>query len=110
MDNTTVVTRLVLSDDLLLFKHHQAQGWKTRQQFQRSGQSHDPCADYRDVIFLSGHAWTPFDWNTVPLGYPTARYEFSITPNVLRAKSEGVVRLRSHNSKEAPRIDFRYFT
>src|SRR5260370_33142744 len=52
----------------------------------------------------------PFDWNTVPLGYPTASYGFSMTPNVPRAKSEGVVRLRSGNPADAPGIDFRYFT
>jgi len=44
------------------------------------------------------------------LGYPTAQYGFSMTPNVPRAKSEGVVRLRSTNPKDAPLIDFRYFT
>src|SRR5260370_36129592 len=52
----------------------------------------------------------PFDWNTVPLGYPTASYGFSMTPNVQRAESEGVVRLRSGNPTDAPVIDFRYFT
>jgi choline oxidase len=52
----------------------------------------------------------PFDWNTVPAGYPTAPYGFSITPNVPQAKSEGCVRLRSSNPNDAPLIDFRYFT
>ncbi len=52
----------------------------------------------------------PFDWNTAPAGYPTAQYGFSMTPNVPRAKSEGVVRLRSSDPKDAPLIDFRYFT
>ncbi|HLQ10748.1 MAG TPA: GMC family oxidoreductase, partial [Ktedonobacteraceae bacterium] len=52
----------------------------------------------------------PFDWNTVPLGYPTAQYGFSMTPNVPRPKSEGGVRLRSNNPADAPVIDFRYFT
>lgn len=33
-----------------------------------------------------------------------------MTPNVPRAKSEGTVRLRSPNPKDAPLIDFRYFT
>jgi choline dehydrogenase-like flavoprotein len=67
-----------------------------------------PASPLPDVMFHFG--LVPFDWNTVPLGYPTARYGFSITPNVLRAKSEGVVRLRSRNPKDAPIIDFRYFT
>jgi choline oxidase len=67
-----------------------------------------PASPLPDVMFHFG--LVPFDWNTVPLGYPTARYGFSITPNVLRAKSAGVVRLRSRNPKDAPIIDFRYFT
>ena len=52
----------------------------------------------------------PFDRNTVPLGYPSAKYGFSITPNVPRAKSEGVVRLRTRSTHDSPLIDFRYFT
>ncbi len=61
-----------------------------------------------DIMFHFG--LVPFDWNTVPLGYPTAQYGFSMTPNVPRAKSEGTVRLRSSDAKDAPLIDFRYFT
>ncbi len=61
-----------------------------------------------DLMFHFG--LVPFDWNTSLLGYPTAKYGFSMTPNVPRAKSEGVVRLRSTNPKDAPVIDFRYFT
>lgn len=67
-----------------------------------------PASPLPDVMFHFG--LVPFDWNTAPLGYPTARYGFSMTPNVPRAKSEGVVRLRSSDPKDAPRIDFRYFT
>ncbi|MGI9058174.1 MAG: GMC family oxidoreductase [Ktedonobacteraceae bacterium] len=67
-----------------------------------------PAAPIPDLMFHFG--LVPFDWNTVPLGYPTARYGFSMTPNVPRAKSEGTVRLRSPNPKDAPLIDFRYFT
>ena len=52
----------------------------------------------------------PFDWNTVLSGYPTAQHGFSMTPNVPRAKSEGTIRLRSPDPKDAPLIDFRYFT
>src|SRR6266699_2468653 len=59
MDDTAVVSRLVLPDGLLLFKDYQAQGWKARQQFHGSSEPHDPCADYRDVISLFGHARTP---------------------------------------------------
>lgn len=61
-----------------------------------------------DLMFHFGVV--PFDWNTVPLGYPTAPHGFSMTPNVPRAKSEGLVRLRSGNPADAPLIDFRYFT
>lgn len=67
-----------------------------------------PASPLPDVMMHFGVV--PFDWNTVPAGYPTARYGFSMTPNVPRAKSEGVVRLRSSNPRDAPRIDFRYFT
>ncbi len=52
----------------------------------------------------------PFDWNTLPLGYPTAPYGFSMTPNVPRAKSEGFLMLRSPDPDSPPLIDFRYFT
>jgi choline dehydrogenase-like flavoprotein len=67
-----------------------------------------PASPLPDVMLHFG--LVPFDWNTVPSGYPTARHGFSMTPNVPRAKSEGVVRLRSPDPKDAPRIDFRYFT
>lgn len=67
-----------------------------------------PAAPIPDIMFHFG--LVPFDWNTVPAGYPTARYGFSMTPNVPRAKSEGTVRLRSPDPKDAPLIDFRYFT
>jgi len=67
-----------------------------------------PSSPIPDLMFHFG--LVPFDLNTVPLGYPTARYGFSITPNVPRAKSEGALRLRSKDAKDAPLIDFRYFT
>ncbi len=67
-----------------------------------------PASPLPDLMFHFGVV--PFDWNTVPLGYPTASYGFSMTPNVPRAKSEGVVRLRSSDPADAPLIDFRYFT
>jgi len=51
-----------------------------------------------------------FDMNTKLYGYPTAKYGFSLTPNVTRAKSEGTVRLRSNNPSSTPEIDFKYFT
>lgn len=67
-----------------------------------------PSSPLPDVMFHFGVV--PFDWNTLPSGYPTAPYGFAMTPNVTRAKSEGAVRLRSANPKDAPVIDFRYFT
>lgn len=67
-----------------------------------------PASPLPDVMFHFG--LVPFDWNTAPLGYPTAPNGFSLTPNVPRAQSEGVVRLRSPSPKDAPLIDFRYFT
>ncbi len=67
-----------------------------------------PSSPIPDLMFHFG--LVPFDLNTAPLGYPTARYGFSITPNVPRAKSEGTIRLRSRDTKDAPLIDFRYFT
>ena len=52
----------------------------------------------------------PFDMNTKLLGYPTAPHGFSITPNVPRSRSQGVVRLRSADPRDPPSIDFRYYT
>lgn len=67
-----------------------------------------PASPLPDLMFHFG--LVPFDWNTAPLGYPTALHGFSLTPNVPRARSEGVVKLRSPNPTDAPLIDFRYFT
>jgi choline oxidase len=50
-----------------------------------------------------------FDMHTTRKGYPTAENAFSLTPNVTRARSEGVVRLRSSDPAVDPVIDFRYF-
>lgn len=67
-----------------------------------------PGAERPDLMMHFG--LVPFDWNTAPLGYPTAEHGFSLTPNVCRARSRGTVRLRSADPAEPPRIDFRYFT
>lgn len=64
--------------------------------------------DAPDLMYHFGTE--PFDINTVPLGYPTTKNGFALTPNVARAKSQGTVRLRSGNPADPPRIDFRYFT
>lgn len=52
----------------------------------------------------------PFDINTAPLGYPTAANAFCMAPNVTRARSQGVLRLRSAVPAVPPLLDFRYFT
>ena len=52
----------------------------------------------------------PFDLNTRPLGYPTSDNAFCLTPNVMRPKSKGTVRLRSADPGVPPAIDVRYFT
>jgi choline oxidase len=67
-----------------------------------------PASPIPDVMLHFG--LVPFDWNTVPLGYPTAQHGFSMTPNVPRATREDVVGLRSADPKDAPVIDFRYFS
>ncbi|HZU02564.1 MAG TPA: GMC oxidoreductase, partial [Ktedonobacteraceae bacterium] len=54
--------------------------------------------------------WKGLNKQAFPLGYPTAQYGFAMTPNVPRARSEGVVRLHSTNPCDAPLIDFQYFT
>ena len=50
----------------------------------------DSSLEHPDVMFHFGTV--PFGINTEPLGYPTANQAFCITPNVMRAKSRGVVR------------------
>lgn len=52
----------------------------------------------------------PFDMQTVRYGFPTNPRAFSLTPNIARARSQGVVRLRSADAAAPPLIDFRYFT
>lgn len=61
-----------------------------------------------DLMFHLGYQ--VFDMHTAPSGYPTAAHGFSLTPNVTRARSQGVVRLRSADPVVPPFIDFRYFT
>lgn len=68
----------------------------------------DPSLESPDVMFHFGVV--PFDINTKPLGYPTAEDAFCMTPNVMYARSEGTVRLRSSDPRAAPVIDPRYFT
>lgn len=67
-----------------------------------------PGETHPDLMYHFG--LEAFDMNTRLMGYPTAENAFSLTPNVTRAKSQGVVKLRSKDPKDAPLIDFRYFT
>jgi choline oxidase len=49
------------------------------------------------------------DIYTKQYGFPTATNGFSLTPNVMRARSVGQLRLRTAEPTAAPRLDFRYF-
>ncbi|WP_143526352.1 GMC family oxidoreductase N-terminal domain-containing protein [Rubrobacter xylanophilus] len=68
----------------------------------------DPDSEVPDLMFHFGTS--AFDMNTSQLGYPSAEHAFSLTPNVMRARSEGFLRLRSADPSAPPVIDFRYFT
>jgi choline oxidase len=68
----------------------------------------DRSLEWPDLMYHFGTV--PFDINTAPLGYPTAQQAFCLTPNVTRAVSQGVLRLRSADPSVPPLIDFRYFT
>ncbi len=68
----------------------------------------NPELPIADVMYHLGTE--AFDMHTVPAGYPTAGQAFSLTPNVMQAKSEGSVRLQSTDPEAAPLIDPKYFT
>lgn len=68
----------------------------------------DPSLPISDIMFHLGTE--AFDMHTVPAGFPTAEQAFSLTPNVMQAKSEGTVRLQSKDPEAAPLIDPKYFT
>src|SRR5262249_1176395 len=68
----------------------------------------DAALDWPDLMLHFGTV--AFDMHTAPQGYPTARDAFCLTPNVTRARSAGVVRLRSADPAVPPLLDFRYFT
>lgn len=61
-----------------------------------------------DLMFHMGTE--VFHIQTALYGYPVAEHGFCMTPNVARARSQGIVRLRSTNPAEPPFIDLRYFT
>lgn len=68
----------------------------------------DPDARWPDLMFHFGTQ--SFDMHTRGAGYPRSDNAVSLTPNVARARSEGVVRLKSANPADPPSIDFRYFS
>jgi choline dehydrogenase len=49
------------------------------------------------------------EW-AVGRGNPTAEHAFWLTPSITRPRSEGVVRLRSRDPADPPRIDPRYYS
>jgi choline oxidase len=67
-------------------------------------------ADLPEPDLMVHFGTVPFDINTAPLGYPSAENAFCITPNVMYARSEGSVRLRSADPAAPPVVDPRYFT
>tara|TARA_R110000850_G_scaffold204865_14_gene331104 strand:- start:311 stop:961 length:651 start_codon:yes stop_codon:yes gene_type:complete len=68
----------------------------------------DPSLPIADIMFHLGTE--AFDMHTVPAGFPTSEEAFSLTPNVMQAKSEGTVRLQSTDPEASPLIDPKYFT
>lgn len=67
-----------------------------------------PDLAWPDTMFHFGTE--AFDLNTLPLGYPTAENAFSLTPNVMYARSEGEVRLNSLDPADPPWIQTGYFS
>lgn len=67
-----------------------------------------PGLPIADLMFHFGTE--AFDMHTAPAGYPTAENAFSLTPNVMHARSQGFVKLQSKEPEAAPLIDPRYFT
>jgi choline oxidase len=68
----------------------------------------EPGLPIADLMYHFGTE--AFDMHTAPAGYPTAKNAFSLTPNVMHARSEGFVRLQSLDPEAAPLIDPRYFS
>ncbi|WKN31946.1 GMC family oxidoreductase [Porifericola rhodea] len=68
----------------------------------------DPQLGMSDLMFHFGTE--AFDMHTLPAGYPTSDNAFSLTPNVMQARSEGTVRLQSNRAEDPPLIDPKYFS
>ena len=68
------------------------------------------CKELEPFDMMLHLGTTIFDMNTSLRGYPTAKYGFSLTPNVCRARSEGTIRLRSKDPFDDPIISLNYFS
>jgi choline dehydrogenase len=68
----------------------------------------EPALDAPDVQIHFGTM--PAEAWAVGPGNPTAEHAFWLTPSVTRPRSEGVLRLRSLDPADPPRIDPRYYT
>lgn len=64
--------------------------------------------DRPDLMYHYGAV--PFDMHTARHGYPSTENGFCLTPNVTRSRSRGIVRLRTRDFRDKPRVDPRYFT
>lgn len=68
----------------------------------------DPSLALPDVMIHFGTMAADEEW--LPPGTRGAEHAFWMTPNVMRPRSRGVLRLRSADPADPPRIDPRYFT
>lgn len=68
----------------------------------------DPSLERPDVMIHFGTMPARAEW--LPRGVRGAEHAFWMTPNVMRPRSRGMLRLRSADPTAPPRIDPRYFT
>jgi choline oxidase len=68
----------------------------------------EPELERPDVMIHFGTMPARQEW--LPAGVRGAEHAFWMTPNVMRPRSHGVLRLRSSDPAAPPRIDPRYFT
>jgi choline dehydrogenase len=68
----------------------------------------DPSLERADVMIHFGTMPAREEW--LPPGVRGAEHAFWMTPNVMRPRSRGVLRLRSADPAAPPRIDPRYYT
>lgn len=96
-------------ESVVLFASSQAVPTNTSQ-FYEAGifKRLSPTSIWAELMFHFGTE--TYDLYTKPLGYPTAKEAFAMTPNVTHPRSRGVVRLRSNDPSASPVIDPRYFS